>query len=174
MSLALRVNYVVKGKICIVKHGEDVGWLNGKLFSACQKSLFLSREGVLALVQDLVELTTIELKSWNLCIELLDRLCWNCKKLCGKPRSCLANLGICAGSICDVCLILGYASILVTLALCVVDNLVEQKVHLVLKLQKLQKSLSGGRNLALERKQLWAISLELLEPSLKCLIAREH
>ena len=141
MSLALRVNCVVKGKICIIKHGEDIGWLNSKLLSACQKSLFLSREGVLALVQDLVELTTIKLKSWNLCIELLDRFCWNCQKLCGKPRSCLANLRICAGSVCDVCLVLGHASILVALALGVVDNLVEQKVHLVLKLQELQKSL---------------------------------
>ena len=174
MSLALGVNGVVKGKVRVIKHGEDIGWLNSKFFSACQKSLFLSREGVLALVQNLVELTTIELKRWNLCIELLDRFCWNCKKLCGKPRSCLANLRICAGSVCNVCLILSYASILITLALCVVDNLVEQKSHLVLKLQELQKSLSGGRDLALERKQLWAISLELLEPSLKCLIAREH
>ena len=77
MSLALGVNGVVKGKVCIVKHGEDVGWLNSKLFSTCQKSLFLSRKGVLTLVQDLVELATIELKSWNLCIELLDRFCWN-------------------------------------------------------------------------------------------------
>ena len=174
MGLTLRINCVIEGKVRVIKHGEDVGWLNSKLFSACQKSLFLSRKGVLTLVQDLVELTTIELKSWNLCIELLDRLCWNGKKLCGKPRSCLANLRICAGSICDVCLVLGYAGVLVTLALGVIDNLVEQKVHLVLKLQKLQKSLSRGRNLALECKQLWTVSLELLEPSLKCLIAREH
>ena len=174
MCLALRVNSVVKGEVCIIKHGEDVGWLNCKLFSACQKSLFLSRKGVLTLVQDLVELATIELKSWNLCIELLDRFCWNSKKLCGKPRSCFANLGICAGSVCDVCLVLGNAGILVALALGVVDNLVEQKVHLILKLQKLQKSLSRGRNLALERKQLWTVSLKLLKPSLKCLIAREH
>ena len=129
---------------------------------------------MLALVQDLVELTTIELKSWNLCIELLDRFCWNGQKLCGKPRSCLANLGICAGSICDVCLVLSNASVLVALTLGVVDNLVEQKGHLVLKLQELQKSLCGGGNLALERKQLWTVSLELLKPSLKCLITREH
>ena len=174
MSLALRVNCVIEGKIRVIKHGEDVGWLNGQLFSACQQCLFLSRKSVLTLVQDLVELTTIKLKSWNLCIELLDRFCWNCKKLCGKPRSCLANLRICAGSVCNVCLILGYTGILITLALGVVDNLVEQKVHLVLKLQELQKSLCGGGNLALERKQLWAIGLELLEPSLKCLITREH
>ena len=174
MGLTLRINCVIEGKIRVIKHGEDIGWLNSKLFSACQKSLFLSRKGVLTLVQDLVELTTIKLKSWDLCIELLDRFCWNGQKLCGKPRSCLANLCICAGSVCNVCLILGYAGILVALALCVVDNLVEQKVHLVLKLQELQKSLCGGGNLALERKQLWAISLELLEPSLKCLIAREH
>ena len=174
MCLALRVNSVVKGEVCIIKHGEDVGWLNCKLFSACQQCLFLSRKGVLALVQDLVELTTIELKSWNLCIELLDRFCWNGQKLCGKPRSSLANLRICARSVCDVCLVLGNAGILVTLALGVVDNLVEQKVHLVLKLQKLQKSLSRGRNLALERKQLWTVSLELLKSSLKCLITREH
>ena len=174
MRLALGINCIVKGKICIVKHGEDVGWLNSKFFGACQKSLFLSREGVLTLVQDLVELTTIKLKSWNLCIELLDRLCWNRKKLCGKPRSGLANLRICARSVCNVGLVLGNAGILVTLALGVVDNLVEQKVHLVLKLQELQESLSRGRNLALERKQLWAVSLKLLEPSLKCLIAREH
>ena len=174
MGLTLRINCVVEGKVRVIKHGEDVGWLNSKFFSACQKSLFLSREGVLALVQNLVELTTIELKSWNLCIELLDRFCRNCEKLCSKPRSCLANLRICAGSVCNVCLILGYASILITLALSVVDNLVEQKVHLVLKLQKLQKSLSRGGNLALERKQLWTVSFELLEPSLKCLIAREH
>ena len=174
MGLTLRVNCVVKSEVCIVKHGEDVGWLNSKFFSACQKSLFLSREGVLALVQNLVELTTIELKRWNLCIELLDRFCWNCKKLCGKPRSCLANLRIYAGSVCDVCLILGYAGILVTLALGVVDNLVEQKSHLVLKLQKLQKSLCGGGNLTLKCKQLWAVSLELLKSSLKCLITREH
>ena len=174
MGLTLRINCVLEGKVRVIKHGEDVGWLNSKFFSACQKSLFLSRKGVLTLVQDLVELTTIELKSWNLCIELLDRFCWNSKKLCGKPRSCLANLRICAGSVCNVCLILGYASILITLALSVVDNLVEQKSHLVLKLQELQKSLCGGSNLALERKQLWAISLELLEPSLECLITREH
>ena len=174
MSLTLGINCVIKGKVRVIKHGEDIGWLNSKLFSACQKSLFLSRKGVLTLVQDLVELTTIKLKRWNLCIELLDRLCWNCEKLCGKPRSCLADLCICASSVCNVCLILGYAGILVTLALGVVDNLVEQKSHLVLKLQKLQKSLSRGRNLALERKQLWTVSLELLEPSLKCLIAGEH
>ena len=174
MCLALGINCVLEGEVCIIKHREDVGWLNSKLFSACQKSLFLSRKGVLTLVQDLVELTTIKLKSWNLYIEFLDRFCWNCKKLCGKPRSCLANLRICAGSICNVGLILGHASIFVALALCVVDNLVEQKSHLVLKLQELQKSLSRGRNLALERKQLWAVSLKLLEPSLKCLITREH
>ena len=174
MSLALGVNGIVKGKVRVIKHGEDIGWLNSKFFSACQKSLFLSRKGVLTLVQDLVELTTIKLKSWNLCIELLDRFCWNSQKLCSKPRSCLANLRICASSVCDVCLALGNASILVALALGVVDNLVEQKVHLVLKLQELQKSLSRGRNLALECKQLWTVSLELLEPSLKCLIAREH
>ena len=174
MSFALRVNCVVKGEVCIVKHGEDVGWLNSKLFCACQQRLFFSREGVLTLVQNLVELTTIELKSWNLCIELLDRFCWNGKKLCGKPRSCLADLCICAGSVCDVCLVLSNASVLVALALSVVDNLVEQKGHLVFKLQKLQKSLCGGGNLALECKQLWAISLKLLKSSLKCLIAREH
>ena len=174
MGLTLRINCVIKGKVRIIKHGEDIGWLNSQLFSACQKSLFLSRKGVLTLVQDLVELTTIELKRWNLCIELLDRFCWNCKKLCGKPRSCLANLRIYAGSVCDVCLILGYAGILVTLALGVVDNLVEQKSHLVLKLQKLQKSLCGGGNLTLKCKQLWAVSLKLLESSLKCLIAGEH
>ena len=174
MGLTLRINCVLEGKVCIIKHREDVGWLNGQLFSACQQCLFLSRKSVLTLVQDLVELTTIKLKSWNLCIELLDRFCWNGQKLCSKPRSCLANLGICAGSVCDVCLVLGNAGVLVTLALSVVDNLVEQKVHLVLKLQKLQKSLCGGRDLTLERKQLWAISLELLESSLKCLITREH
>ena len=174
MSLALRVNCIVEGKVRIIKHGEDVGWLNSKLFSTCQQCLFLSRKGVLALVQDLVELTTIKLKSWNLCIELLDRFCWNGQKLCGKPRSCLTNLRICAGSVCNVCLILGYASILITLALGVVDNLVEQKGHLVLKLQELQKSLCGGGNLALERKQLWAVSLELLKSSLKCLVTRKH
>ena len=174
MSLALGVNCVIKGEVCIVKHGEDVSWLNSKLFCACQKSLFLSRKGVLTLVQNLVELTTIELKSWNLCIELLDRFCWNGQKLCGKPRSCLANLGICAGSVCDVCLVLSNASVLVALALGVVDNLVEQKGHLVLKLQELQESLCGGGNLSLERKQLWAVSLELLKSSLKCLITREH
>ena len=174
MCLTFGVNSIVKGKICIIKHGEDVGWLNSKLFSACQKSLFLSRKGVLTLVQDLVELTAIELKSWNLCIELLDRLCWNCQKLCGKPRSCLADLSICAGSVCDICLVLGHASVLVALALSVVDNLVEQKGHLVLKLQELQKSLCGGGNLALERKQLWAVSLELLKSRLKCLVTREH
>ena len=174
MGLTLRINCVVEGKVRVIKHGEDVGWLNSKLFSACQKSLFLSRKGVLTLVQDLVELTTIKLKSWNLCIELLDRLCWNCEKLCGKPRSSLANLRICARSVCNVGLVLGNAGILVALALGVVDNLVEQKVHLVLKLQKLQKSLCGGGNLALERKQLWAVSLKLLESSLECLITREH
>ena len=141
MGLTLRINCVIEGKVRVIKHGEDVGWLNSKLFSACQKSLSLSRKGVLTLVQDLVELTTIKLKSWNLCIELLDRFCWNGQKLCGKPRSCLANLCICAGSVCNVCLILGNAGILITLALGVVDNLVEQKVHLVLKLQILQKSL---------------------------------
>ena len=67
-----------------------------------------------------------------------------------------------------------YAGVLVALALSVVDNLIEQKVHLILKLQKLQKSLSGGGNLTLERKQLWAVSLELLKSSLKCLVTREH
>ena len=174
MGLTLRINCVLEGKVRVIKHGEDVGWLNSKLFSACQQRLFLSRKGVLTLVQDLVELTTIKLKSWNLCIELLGRFCWNSQKLCGKPRSCLANLRICAGSVCDVCLVLSNAGILVALALSVVDNLVEQKVHLVLKLQILQKSLCGGGNLALERKQLWTVSLELLEPSLKCLITREH
>ena len=174
MGLTLRINSVIEGEVCIIKHGEDIGWLNSKFFSARQQSLFLSRKGVLTLVQDLVELTTIKLKRWNLCIELLDRLCWNCEKLCGKPRSSLANLRICARSVCNVGLVLGNAGILVTLALGVVDNLVEQKVHLVLKLQKLQKSLSRGRNLALERKQLWTVSLELLKSSLKCLITREH
>ena len=174
MGLTLRINSVIEGEVCIIKHGEDIGWLNSKFFSACQKSLFLSREGVLALVQNLVELTTIELKRWNLCIELLDRFCWNGQKLCGKPRSCLANLSIYAGSVCDVCLVLSNAGILVALALSVVDNLVEQKGHLVLKLQILQKSLCGGGNLTLERKQLWAVSLELLKSSLKCLITREH
>ena len=67
-----------------------------------------------------------------------------------------------------------YAGVLVALALSVVDNLIEQKVHLILKLQKLQKSLCGGGNLALERKQLWAVGLELLKSSLKCLVTREH
>ena len=174
MGLTLGVNCICKGKIRVIKHREDVGWLNSKFFSACQKSLFLSRKGVLTLVQDLVELTTIKLKSWNLCIELLDRFCWNGQKLCGKPRNCLTNLCICAGSVCNVCLVLGHAGILVALALGVVDNLVKQKVHLVLKLQKLQKSLRRGRDLALERKQLWTVSLKLLKSSLECLITREH
>ena len=167
MGLTLRINCVIKGKVRVIKHGEDVGWLNGQLFSACQQCLFLSRKGVLTLVQDLVELTTIELKRWNLCIELLDRFCWNGEKLCGKPRSCLANLRICARSVCNVCLVLGYAGILITFSLSIVNNLIEQKIHLIFKLQELQKSLSRSGNLTLECKQFWTVSLELLKPSLK-------